>query len=74
MNEACKALGGKTPSELIMKKPNLPNNLSGTYVHQRLVIPIANWVSPRFEFMASAIITNYLAKEVIDTKDQLIKG
>lgn len=72
-NEVSKVYPGFPPNDLLKKVTNVPTELRGWYVHPRLVIPIANWISPRFEIMASAIVSNYYVKDFIAEKDTLIK-
>lgn len=69
-NESCKKLietakksiKDKTGEdiEVIIKINNTINKLRGTYVHQKLIVHIASWVSSDFAMQVSDIVDNYM--------------
>jgi hypothetical protein len=45
----------------------------GTYVHPKLICPIAQWISSEFTFKVSDIVDEYFIKEAIEEKNKLLK-
>lgn len=61
-----------TVDELIHERPNLSNELKGTYVHPKLVSAIAIWASPKFYIMVNEIVSNFFINRMIEEKEEII--
>ena len=50
-------------NELIMRETSVTNTLRGIYIHPKLIVDFAYWVSVEFKIYTQEIVTNFMSKE-----------
>ena len=65
------SLGIPMNEKLYENRPNLSNNLKGTYVHRLLVNHVAMWASPRYAWDIMKLLDSYFERERMSLIDQI---
>ena len=65
------SVGIPTDRELYENRPNLPNELKGTYIHRLLVNHVAMWASPVYSWYIMKLLDSHFERERQDLIDEI---
>ena len=65
------SMGNPIDEKLYENRPNLPNELRGTYVHRLLVNHVAMWASPRYSIHILKLLDSYFEQQRTQLQTQI---
>jgi len=73
MKEIAKSLG-VFATDLIVVYDNCHNDLRGSYCHPDLIPHLISWISPKFAHKVSKIVNEFMIREKLREKDEIIQN